>query len=44
MLFNVPLDVHSTLPKLNWHESNNLLNRRSIQVLFSLFSIGFDPM
>ena len=35
--------LQSTLPKLNSHESNNRLSRRSIQVLLSLFSIVFYP-
>ena len=35
--------VQSTLPKSNSHKSNNCLSRRSIQVLFSLYSIVLTP-
>ena len=35
--------LQSTLPKSNSHKSNNRLSRRSIQVLFSLYSIVFNP-
>ena len=35
--------VQSTLPKSNSHKSNNRLSRRSFQVLFSLYSIVFNP-
>ena len=40
---SVYMDVQSTLPKSNSHKSNNYLSRRSIQVLFSLYSIVFNP-
>ena len=36
-------ELQSTLPKLYLHNSNNHLSRRSIQVLFSLYSIVFNP-
>ena len=35
--------IQSTLPKSNSHKSNNCLSRRSMQVLFSLYSIVFNP-
>ena len=35
--------LQSTLPKSNLHKSNNRPSRRSIQVLFSLYSIVFNP-
>ena len=35
--------IQSTLPKSNSHKSNNRLSRRSIQVLFSLYAIVFNP-
>ena len=35
--------IQSTLPLLNLHKSNNQLSRRSIQVLFSIFYIVFNP-
>ena len=35
--------IQSTLPKSNSHKSNNCLSRRSIQILFSLYSIVFNP-
>ena len=36
--------IQSTLPKSFLHKSNNCLSRRSIQVLFSLYSIVFNPL
>ena len=35
--------IQSTLTKSNSHKSNNRLSRRSFQVLFSLYSIVFNP-
>ena len=37
------IELQLTLPKSNLHKLNNCLSQRSIQVLFSLFCIGFDP-
>ena len=37
------MNVQSTLPKSTLHKSNNRLSRRSIQVLFSLYSIVLTP-
>ena len=42
-LSHLYFNIQSTLPKLNSHKSNNRLSRRSIQVLFSLYSIVFNP-
>ena len=36
-------DTQSTLSKSKSQKSNNCLSRRSIQILLSLFSIGFRP-
>ena len=36
-------NLQSTLPKSNLHKSNNRLSQRSFQVLFSLYSIVFNP-
>ena len=41
--FDLFFRLQSTLPKSNSHKSNNRLSRRSIQVLFSLYSIVFNP-
>ena len=37
------LELQSTLPKSNSHKSNNRLSWRSFQVLFSSYSIVFNP-
>ena len=42
-LNNLWRKIQSTLPRSNLHKSNNRLSRRSIQVLFSLYSIVFNP-
>ena len=42
-LYSRFMNLQSTLPKSNSHKSNNRLSRRSFQVLFSLYSIVFNP-
>ena len=44
---NIPIlyiTVNSAWCKSNLHKSNNRLNQKSIQVLFSVFFFVFDPM